>query len=74
MKMNVKKCDRCGKVYKENKAHKTGYRIVGETITGVAITTTSGCYDITLDLCDDCITDLKKWMNQWMNQGANGTE
>lgn len=58
---NAMKCDRCGQYYDENKQHKTTGRISGSKITGISLVCDLGS-DTWIDLCDDCITDLKEFM------------
>lgn len=61
--MNAKKCDRCGAYYDKNKKHKTFGRISGGVISGIWMVDQSGREDYYFDLCDDCIGDLKKFLN-----------
>lgn len=59
---NAMKCDRCGQYYDENKQHKTIGRILGSKITGISLVCDFDSHDKMIDLCDDCITDLKEFM------------
>ncbi|MFQ9509500.1 MAG: hypothetical protein ACLRZ7_00815 [Lachnospiraceae bacterium] len=59
---NAMKCDRCGQYYDENKQHKTTGCILGSKITGISLVCGDGSSDTWIDLCDDCITDLKEFM------------
>lgn len=56
-------CDRCRCTYTTNTKHATNGRICGGKIAGIAISTPLGELDSRSDLCDDCIEDLFKFMN-----------
>lgn len=62
--MNIKKCDRCGKCYEKNEKHriKLGPVIANDALTGVALLDKNGIAGINYDLCDSCITDIKKFL------------
>ena len=52
-------CDRCKKFYIVNK----GVRFInGNSVRGIDIVT-SACPHCELDLCDDCIEELYKFLN-----------
>lgn len=86
--MNAKKCDRCGKFYEneESAAIKltNGADNFCRRLWGVNINHN----EKTFDLCDDCVEEFQKWMEQGKGQdqeidddyanqvvkGANGTE
>lgn len=61
--MNAKKCDRCGAYYDKNKKHKTFGRISGGVISGIWMVDRNGTNERRFDLCDDCIGDLKEFLN-----------
>lgn len=61
--MDVKKCDRCGAYYEKNKKHRTFGCIAGDVISGMQTMTRADGRDCHFDLCDDCIGDLKKFLN-----------
>ena len=54
-------CDRCGETYTENKVPTTG-RISGGIIGGINLVTMQGHNDASIDLCDNCVNDLFKFM------------
>lgn len=56
------KCDRCGKYYEENIEHRTNGSIIGGTISGIATVSSVRNIDKWYDLCDSCLSDLKKFM------------
>ena len=59
--MKVKKCDRCGAIYKKNEKHKT--KVVGSGIVSVIATMNEmGYIDEEYDLCDECIEKLYDWL------------
>lgn len=64
--MDAKKCDRCGKYYNENKKYKEKCRIgrvvFEEYIDGVKFSVKDHTGK-RIDLCDDCITELRKFLN-----------
>ena len=56
---NVKKCDRCGRIYEENKSV-----FQNKKVTGVALACgkrSMYCGSVK-ELCDDCIDELKAWL------------
>ena len=54
---NVKKCDRCGKIYARNNRMTNGlYK--NESVDGIAKTTSIGNYLKQIDLCDECLDKL----------------
>lgn len=57
------KCDRCGKYYDENREHQKNINGHKGYYDGFVTTTTSGFYPDTLELCDECITELKLFIN-----------
>lgn len=56
----AKKCDRCGKYYDKNIAKS----IYGLTVTGVCLRLSGNSKDDTLDLCDECIIELYKFLGK----------
>jgi hypothetical protein len=56
----AKKCDRCGKYYDGNEPYVVGGRITA--IDGIAFTLKDGSVINPVDLCDDCIKLLEKWL------------
>ena len=58
--MKVKKCDRCGAIYKKNEKCKTKAR--NGTISTIATINERGILDEEYDLCDECIEKLYDWM------------
>lgn len=54
--MNVKKCDRCGKYY-EYYSDPNGLKLTRSTYNNVI-----WC-DRQIDLCEDCMFDLRCWLN-----------
>ena len=56
---NAKKCDRCGKYYDKND-HK------------IWLYTASPDARNALDLCDECVTELKKWLDKDMGDVSDG--
>lgn len=58
---NAKKCDRCGKFYEFGDL---GVSKSGSFVTGVAFKRhTNVNYDCYVDLCKDCIEDLKRFLD-----------
>ena len=57
---NAKKCDRCGKYYDNNEPYVVGGRI--SAIDGIAFTLKDGSVVNPVDLCDECIRLLEKWL------------
>lgn len=55
----ARKCDRCGKFYENNNGSKS---INGYFVRTIRICTTGPYED--LDLCDDCIKELYKFLNK----------
>lgn len=58
---NAKKCDRCNRFYDKNLKYR-GRNSTNEFIDGISYTTTEGHYKSVIDLCDDCLTDLDKFL------------
>ena len=56
----AKKCDRCGKYYDKNEPYTVGGRIT--VIDGIAFTLKDGSVIDPVDLCDECIALLVKWL------------
>ena len=56
----AKKCDRCGKYYDKNEPYTVGGRITA--IDGMAFTLKDGSVIDPVDLCDECIKLLEKWL------------
>ena len=58
---DAKKCDRCGMYYDVNKQHHASCN--GNTfIDGMRFTLVNGYELKSIDLCDDCIGKLKKFL------------
>ena len=60
--MNVKKCDRCGKIYEDNKV-KIAPGNKGSVITGVVLTNKYDEKLLSDDLCDECIIELLAFLH-----------
>lgn len=60
--MNVKKCDRCKIYYDENKKHKARGPIADGALTGITLLDKNGRSILRYDLCDSCLTALKKFL------------
>lgn len=62
---NIKKCDRCGEVYKENNIMcKIGVMNKDVSLSGLELVNKEG-YIIEasyMDLCDNCLHDLLMWL------------
>ena len=58
---NAKRCDRCGKFYDKNLKYR-GRKASDEFRSGVAYVTSHGFYGNTIDLCDDCLTKLDRFL------------
>lgn len=57
-------CDRCERTYLKNNKVPTSGRIHGSYIAGFTLRSISGDFDAQVDLCDDCIEDLMKFMEK----------
>lgn len=60
---SAKKCDRCGVFYTENTRFPKKKGTYKATIDGACFTTTTNVYTDYFDLCDDCIAELKLFLN-----------
>ena len=58
----AKKCDRCGKYYDKNEQYPCSVNGFKSVTDGMAFTNKNGDAFDEHDLCDDCITLLKKWL------------
>lgn len=54
-------CDRCGETYTGNKVPTIG-RISGGYLSGFYLMSSHEEFDSRVDLCDDCLNDLFKFM------------
>ena len=55
----VKKCDRCGKIYEKNEMHKAKeYHPTPRNIVGIAAIDKYLKTDRFFELCDDCLTEF----------------
>lgn len=55
--MIAKKCDRCGTYYDSKPQHYSA---------GIRVKTKTGnTYLKSLDLCDECVQDLERWINKY---------
>lgn len=69
---NVKKCDRCGKVYDRNSKHLRRYNCADRYYTGVAMLIDNGyCVDES-DLCDDCLDAFGDFMSFYKRSDTKG--
>lgn len=59
---SARQCDRCKQFYKENTKHPSEGSVLRGILGGVATIDPHGNYDTCFDLCDDCLTDFKKFM------------
>lgn len=59
----AKKCDRCGKFYEKNTRFSTFSSFRRTLLDGICFTTMNGGYVEYSDLCDDCIAELKLFLN-----------
>lgn len=57
----AKKCDRCGKYYDHNEPYLIGNGRIS-AIDGIAFTLKDGGVIDGVDLCDECIKLLEKWL------------
>ena len=60
---NAKKCDRCGAYYDSNCMHQRYNSAQAQYYSGMCMLTTLGNHLDIRDLCDECITDLKIFLN-----------
>lgn len=69
----AKKCDRCGKLFEQypcSEVQQENNYING--IATVAITENRSFYNVDLvDLCPDCLIELKKWMDRYINKPSD---
>lgn len=56
-------CDRCEETYTINDIFPTQGRIKGNFLAKIALLDRGGNFDASLDLCDDCLSDLFEFMN-----------
>lgn len=60
---NAKKCDRCGGYYDTNKGHIKNVGNERYYYCGVCTRTTGGHRLDEKDLCDECFTEFKRFIN-----------
>lgn len=58
---NAKRCDRCGKFYDKNLKYR-GRNATDEFRDGITYTTTYSARTSQIDLCDDCLTKLDRFL------------
>lgn len=66
----ARKCDRCGQYYDKNSKHETSNKVYNGIIGGVATTDAFlKNVDKNYDLCDDCIGELFRFLNNEIQYG-----
>lgn len=63
MEITSYKCDRCGKVYNENRRW-SGPRLSDREVTGVMTKTADGLNERKYDLCDNCIGEFFEFIKR----------
>ena len=63
MRMNAKKCDRCGRYYDKNSKHRDESFSEEAYAAGAQIYNSNNKYWGAWDLCDDCLTEFFNWVN-----------
>lgn len=58
----AKKCDRCGAFYENNTRYPVSIRSCKTAIDGITFSTRNDDTVGYMDLCDDCITELKAFL------------
>ena len=56
-------CDRCGAFYTENTRYPKAVTLCKTVVDGLCFTTRNGYSVDYIDLCDDCITKLKVFLD-----------
>lgn len=60
---SAKKCDRCGVFYETNTQIKETFGCFRRTLSGMCFATVDEEYITEKDLCDDCISKLKMFLD-----------
>ncbi len=74
--MNAMKCDRCGNYFDRNQLRLSGGNCSGEPFGNISVRGKSN-YCCSYDLCDDCVADFFRWVNdpgKLMGGDADGKE
>ena len=58
----VKRCDRCKAIYEKNTNKLSQDETIDPIIVNVGTQNDNGTYDLYMDLCDDCMTKLYKFL------------
>lgn len=66
---NVKKCDRCGKVYDRNRRHVQRRADKDRIYTGVSLIYLEDATDDIFDLCDECLDAFGDFMSFYKRAG-----